>query len=448
MAAHDHRLPRGQGDRDPARAPVGQPARAVGATTRRARTSTSTGSRSRPTPTACRSTATCSASAFEVVRADDAQLVAQLDYGAHPDKLRAFPFPHTVTVDARARRRARARRSRPRSGRRPTAPVPISFGWHPYVRLPSGGRATLGAALARVRARRGRRRASIPTGVRTPQPADRAPIGEPHVRRPLRARRRPHVRGLGRGPHAHARSSTRRTRSRSCSCRPAANSLAIEPMTAEIDALGRGTAPVVAPGDRFRAALHGLVRHRELTQTSGSFTAMPGALDGVRILDLSWGIAGPLGVLLLAEQGADVIKVEPPGGDPFRAYDGYRVWNRSRRSLTVDLKSDRRPGRVRPPARHRRRRRRVVPARRHGTPRLRLRRRARRAPARRLPVVPRVSRTATASRNRPGYDALVQASSGQMWEQPGWRMGPIFLHMPMPSMGAFYLDLAPACSPR
>jgi crotonobetainyl-CoA:carnitine CoA-transferase CaiB-like acyl-CoA transferase len=40
---------------------------------------------------------------------------------------------------------------------------------------------------------------------------------------------------------------------------------------------------------------------------------------------------------------------------------------------------------------------------------------------------------------RPGYDALVQASSGQMWEQPGWRMGPIFLHMPMPSMGAFFL---------
>src|SRR6185295_17414588 len=69
---------------------------------------------------------------------------------------------------------------------------------------------------------------------------------------------------------------------------------------------------------------------------------MTGALDGVRILDLSWGIAGPLGVLLLAEQGADVIKVEPPRGDPFRAYDGSRVWNRSRRSLTVDLKSDRR----------------------------------------------------------------------------------------------------------
>src|SRR3984957_7373553 len=62
------------------------------------------------------------------------------------------------------------------------------------------------------------------------------------------------------------------------------------------------------------------------------------ALDGIRILDLSWGIAGPLGVLLLAEHGADVIKVEPPGGDPFRSYEGYRCWNRSRRSVAIDLK--------------------------------------------------------------------------------------------------------------
>ena len=67
---------------------------------------------------------------------------------------------------------------------------------------------------------------------------------------------------------------------------------------------------------------------------------MPGALDGIRVLDLSWGIAGPLGVLMLAEQGADTIKVEPPDGDPFRSYSGYKVWTRSRRSVTVDLKSD------------------------------------------------------------------------------------------------------------
>src|SRR5205823_14537765 len=66
---------------------------------------------------------------------------------------------------------------------------------------------------------------------------------------------------------------------------------------------------------------------------------MAGALDGIRILDLSWGIAGPLGTLLSAEQGADVIKVEPPGGDPFRALPGYPVWNRSKRSVILDLKA-------------------------------------------------------------------------------------------------------------
>jgi crotonobetainyl-CoA:carnitine CoA-transferase CaiB-like acyl-CoA transferase len=42
------------------------------------------------------------------------------------------------------------------------------------------------------------------------------------------------------------------------------------------------------------------------------------ALEGVRILDLTWGLSGPAGILLLAESGADVVKVEPPGGDPYR----------------------------------------------------------------------------------------------------------------------------------
>src|SRR5262249_26709627 len=37
--------------------------------------------------------------AFDVVRANAARVVARPDYGAHPEKLRAFPFPHTVTID-------------------------------------------------------------------------------------------------------------------------------------------------------------------------------------------------------------------------------------------------------------------------------------------------------------------------------------------------------------
>ena len=165
---------------------------------------------------------------------------------------------------------------------------------------------------------------------------------------------------------------------------------------------------------------------------------MAGALDGVRILDLSWGIAGPLGVLLLAEQGADVIKVEPPGGDPFRAYSGYTVWNRSRRSVTVDLK---RPEGLDAFLRLVDDAEVVVETFRPGvTDRLGIGFDALHARNPRLvycscPAYPEGHRLA----HRPGYDALVQASSGQQWEQPGWRMGPIFLHMPMPSMGAVFL---------
>jgi len=43
------------------------------------------------------------------------------------------------------------------------------------------------------------------------------------------------------------------------------------------------------------------------------------ALDGLRVLDLSWGIAGPMTGMLLADSGAHVTKIEPRGGDPFRA---------------------------------------------------------------------------------------------------------------------------------
>jgi crotonobetainyl-CoA:carnitine CoA-transferase CaiB-like acyl-CoA transferase len=63
------------------------------------------------------------------------------------------------------------------------------------------------------------------------------------------------------------------------------------------------------------------------------------ALAGLRVLDLSWGVAGPMAAMLLADSGADVMKIEPPGGDPFRAQLGYRVWQRGKRSAVLDLKS-------------------------------------------------------------------------------------------------------------
>ena len=63
---------------------------------------------------------------------------------------------------------------------------------------------------------------------------------------------------------------------------------------------------------------------------------MAGALDGIRIIELAQGIAGPYTGMLLAEQGADVIKVEPPRGDKARGTPGFHVWNRSKRSVIAD----------------------------------------------------------------------------------------------------------------
>ena len=66
---------------------------------------------------------------------------------------------------------------------------------------------------------------------------------------------------------------------------------------------------------------------------------MPGLLEGVRVLDLSVWRPGPYCTQLLAELGADVVKVEPPGGDPMRVFpDLFADLNAGKRSAAVDLK--------------------------------------------------------------------------------------------------------------
>ncbi len=71
-------------------------------------------------------------------------------------------------------------------------------------------------------------------------------------------------------------------------------------------------------------------------------------LDGIRVLDLSQYVPGPYATLLLADMGAEVVRVEPPGGEPMRRFgppdaDGisawYKVVNGSKSVLEIDLKS-------------------------------------------------------------------------------------------------------------
>ena len=64
---------------------------------------------------------------------------------------------------------------------------------------------------------------------------------------------------------------------------------------------------------------------------------MPGPLHGLRVVDLTIGMAGPLAGMMLADAGADVVKVEPPGGDPTAARPGFVAWNRGKTRLTCDL---------------------------------------------------------------------------------------------------------------
>ncbi len=194
---------------------------------------------------------------------------------------------------------------------------------------------------------------------------------------------------------------------------------------------------------------------------------MAGVLSGLRVIDLSWGIAGPMAAMLLGDHGADVIKVEPPGGDPFRALLGYKVWQRNKRSVVLDLKSQAgrqdlenllagadilvesfAPGTLEN----------------YGLGCAEL--------TARYPRLITVSITPYGTlekhANRPGYDALVAARIGLQWEQRGWpegainhmvgrpdpfadleipydwvqgpaRSGPVFPASHWPSLGAFFL---------
>jgi crotonobetainyl-CoA:carnitine CoA-transferase CaiB-like acyl-CoA transferase len=74
---------------------------------------------------------------------------------------------------------------------------------------------------------------------------------------------------------------------------------------------------------------------------------LPGPLDGIRVLDLTAMISGPMATMILADQGADVIKIESPAGDLMRHYgvsrngmsSSFLSNNHGKRALTLDIKA-------------------------------------------------------------------------------------------------------------
>jgi len=75
-------------------------------------------------------------------------------------------------------------------------------------------------------------------------------------------------------------------------------------------------------------------------------TAAELPLDGIRVVELGTMITAPLAASILAEMGAEVIKVERPEGDPFRAFMGgsyaphFRAYNKNKASITLDLSTE------------------------------------------------------------------------------------------------------------
>ena len=100
-----------------------------------------------------------------------------------------------------------------------------------------------------------------------------------------------------------------------------------------------------------------------------------GPLAGLKVVELGQLIAGPFATKTLADFGAEVIKIEPPGsGDPLRQWrllhDGTSVWwqvqSRNKHSVALDLRERRRPRHRAPPDRRGRRARRELQARHDG----------------------------------------------------------------------------------
>jgi aldose 1-epimerase len=186
---------------------------------------------------------------WELVAVRRDSLAARFDFGAHPDLLASFPFPHELRIEASVE----ATTLRVDTTLIPTGdrPVPVSFGYHPYLHLPGAGREGIRLRLPQ------RRHAELddrqlPTGRADLEEAEDDPVGTRTFddlyelgddrRLALTGGGRRLVLELGPG-YGHAQVFTP----------PASESICLEPMTAPVNALVDRTCVLAEPGTSFTA---------------------------------------------------------------------------------------------------------------------------------------------------------------------------------------------------
>jgi crotonobetainyl-CoA:carnitine CoA-transferase CaiB-like acyl-CoA transferase len=159
------------------------------------------------------------------------------------------------------------------------------------------------------------------------------------------------------------------------------------------------------------------------------------ALDRMRVLELGSGTAGAMAGMVLAENGAEVIRIEPPGGDPERDRPGAMVWHRGKQSLVLDLREA--PDRDRFVALAATADGLVETLRPGSATRLGVDHESLRAQVPRLVYLSITGFGARGPlRDVPGYEGMLAAASGRMAGQEGFREGPIFTPVPIASYGA------------
>lgn len=186
---------------------------------------------------------------WEVLASSASALRARFDYGARADLLAAFPFPHDLIVDVVVDAGAlRVSTTVLPTGDRA---VPVCFGWHPYLRLPGPPRREWRLVLPACEHLELDRR-SLPTGASKAQPAEEDPVGD-RTFDDLYALGDDRVLAIEGGDVRVAVAYEAGYPFAQVFVPPDAGFVCLEPMTAPTDALGTGTAPLVAPGERFTA---------------------------------------------------------------------------------------------------------------------------------------------------------------------------------------------------